>query len=125
MKWVLIIAATWVVLGVPLALLIGRAVRIADAEEARQAALDEANFVVDDRLDGPTSGPGADAGWLEKLLQEEAQNPLHPPTARDRPTIPGLPVARPSPPRAPPGTAPKRPASPPQQPEQLRRTQEG
>jgi hypothetical protein len=123
MKWVLIIAATWVALGVPLALLIGRGVRIADAEEARRVALDGANFVVDDdRLDGSSSGTGGETDWLEKLLQEESQNPLHPPTDRDRPTIPGLPVARPSP-RPPPGRDPW--SSKPQQPPPIRKSQEG
>jgi hypothetical protein len=123
MKWVLIIAAAWVAVGVPLALLIGRAVRIADAQESGSSALDEDDVVDGLQMDGPVSGFSGRTDWLEDLWRNEAQPPLHPPTDRDRPTIPGLPAARPTPPRPPP--VPDRRSSKPQQPPPIRRAQEG
>jgi hypothetical protein len=95
MSWV-IIGAAWLVLAVLLALLIGRTVRIADAQEANDAA-DEPNFVIDPSPVGTATWPD---GW---------DIPLHPPTDRDHTTIPGLPVSRPSPP-PPTGPRAERPA---------------
>jgi len=123
MKWVLIITAAWVAVGVPLAVLIGRAVRIAEAQESGTSPLDEDDVVDILRVEGAASGLPGRTDWLEDLWQDEAQAPLHPPTDRDRPTIPGLPAARPTPPRPPP--VPDRWSSKPRQPPPIRRAQEG
>lgn len=77
MIWVLV-GAAWLVLALLVALLIGRAVRIAD----ERAAATEANFVVDPAA--PAPGATADPSALE------------PTPTYDTPTVPGIPVARPS-----------------------------
>jgi hypothetical protein len=90
MNWVLVAIAVWLLFGVVLGVLIGRSVRIADARESWDADLDEPNFIVDlPRIDKV-------ADSLPESSVNEAETPLHPPTSRDRSTIPGLPVARPS-----------------------------
>lgn len=98
MTWVLVIGAAWLLLAALAAVVIGRSVRLADARAAAHAERDEPNFVVD-----PATGPGRSPSatvlpFRTPGTQEHA--PLHPPTSRDTPTVPGIPVARPPAPGA-------------------------
>ena len=101
MEWVLAAAVTWLLVAVLLGVLIGRSVDIADAQESLEAELDEPNFVTDllPLDDAPwrdqPAPPAPDAAVRDTAVRD-AEVPLHPPTSRDRSTIPGLSVARPS-----------------------------
>lgn len=83
MGWVLIAAAAWLLLGLGLALLIGRSIRLVDRRAAEDET-DAANFVVD------------------RPVLVSAPEPPRPPVSetpagqgREAPTIPGLPASRP------------------------------
>src|SRR3954466_9233337 len=85
MGWVLVIGASWLLLSVLTAVVIGRSVRLADlrAETAAEASAPEPNFVVD-------NAP------LHVVQAPEAELPAAAPPQREAPdTIPGIPAARP------------------------------
>lgn len=116
MGWVWIVAAVWVLLGIVVALLIVRSVAMADRktaeDDARFAAeldlADEPNVVIDrpPLSHIPESAPPA----AEEPEQEPTVPDVAVPTARDAPTIPGLPSARPPVGRPPvPRSVPQRP----------------
>ena len=102
MGWMWAVGAAWLLVGAVAALLIGRSIRIADRKSAERAA-DAPNFVVDRPPltllpKPPDTGPPSPA----------EQRP--PSAGREAPTIPGLPVARPSLGRPPvPGSKRQRP----------------
>jgi hypothetical protein len=98
MTWVLVIGAAWLLLAALAAVVIGRSVRLADARAAARAEPDEPNFVVDPAI-APSGFPPARILPFRTVSHEE-QAPLHPPTSRDTPTVPGIPVARPPAPGA-------------------------
>lgn len=85
MTWVLVIAVGWLVLATLTAMLIGRSVRLADAQEAAGSMHDEPNFVVD-----PGTAPGGLSATEAPVLRPAAEPP----------TVPGIPVARPKAPGA-------------------------
>ena len=93
MDWLWAVGAAWLLLGIGLALLIGRSIVHADRRAADQAA-DTPNFVVDrpplTLLKPPdTTGPDAAA----KPSGVESQRPRQLPEGA--PTVPGIPSARP------------------------------
>jgi|1185.fasta_scaffold971497_1 hypothetical protein len=45
MSWILIMGAAWPLLATPLALLVGRSIRLADKRDSSQALLDAPTFV--------------------------------------------------------------------------------
>jgi hypothetical protein len=92
MTWVLVIGAAWLALALPVAVLIGRSVRLADARARADAQLDEPNFVVDPAT-APRGFPAA-TFLPSGTGAHDAQTPL-PSAGWDTPTIPGIPVARP------------------------------
>ncbi len=89
MTWVLAIGAGWMLLAVLVAVVIGRSVRLADA---KAAAEDEPNFVVDPAT-SPTGLPAATVLPFPPAPVDHSR-PLSR-QVRDTPTIPGIPVARP------------------------------
>ena len=77
MSWVLILAASWLLIAVLAALLIGKGIRSADESEVvDDRVFDVPNFVVD--------------------LPAAEKRPDAPRAANDPPTIPGIPSARPT-----------------------------
>lgn len=93
MTWVLVIGAGWLLLAVLVAVVVGRSVRLADARAAAEASGEEPNFVID-----PVALPGGTVLPFPAALADDAQPSARP--ARDTPTIPGIPVARPPAPGA-------------------------
>ena len=95
MEWVWAVGAAWLLLGVGLALLIGRSIVHADRKAAQHAA-DEPNFVVDrpplTLLPQPPDPTGSDA--TPPSSGAEPRRPRGVP--RETPTVPGIPSARPS-----------------------------
>jgi hypothetical protein len=92
MIWVLV-GAAWLVLALLVAVLIGRSVRIADRRAAADAAA-EANFVVDSAASH--AAPHAASAGAPPVTTAETSGPDLPAPTYDTPTIPGIPVARPS-----------------------------
>jgi hypothetical protein len=92
MTWVLVIGAAWLALALPVAVLIGRSVRLADARARADAELDEPNFVVDPAT-APRGFPAAKV-LPPRAGAHDAPSPS-PSPGWDTPTIPGIPVARP------------------------------
>lgn len=96
MEWVWTVGAVWVLLGVGLALLIGRSIVLADRRAADPA--DAPNVVVDRPplallpVPADATAPGAGTGRAASWTGEPPQPRAAP---REAPTIPGLPVARP------------------------------
>jgi hypothetical protein len=89
MDW-LLVGTAWVVLSVPAALLIGGAIRVADARAATIVRAVPADDAV--RRTAPLPPPPA------LVRQQAATDPPPAATPREEPeTIPGLPVARPRP----------------------------
>jgi hypothetical protein len=83
MSWVLL-GAAWLVLGLALAVLIGRSIREAD----ERMADDEPNVVVD-------PAPADEPPEAEPAVEAEPAAAVERPLPREAPTVPGLPVARP------------------------------
>ncbi len=109
MSWMLIAVAAWLVISGLLALWIGRAISTADKGLSDAPA---PNFVVDlDRFPGSTHSPGRVDGSPSPSAADDGSSPRRPPPVPDRPTIPGLPVSRPSPP--PPRRGPESAQEPP------------
>jgi hypothetical protein len=118
MTWVLIVVAGWVLLAIVCALLVGRAIALADRRSGRSATVVSANFVVDHEASaGADPAPVADAPpALAEAVAEPAQEPAAEarpeavpeakPAADDRAssdpsTIPSIPSARPPLPKPP------------------------
>jgi hypothetical protein len=94
MGWVWIVAAGWVLLAVCAAVLISRSVALADRKSAEEKAsrLDEPNIVMDPsplRL-APEPAPDPSPAPVEAEAKPASER-----SAREAPTIPGLPSARP------------------------------
>jgi hypothetical protein len=63
MTWVLTAVATWLLLAIVVALLVGRSIRLADREKERAAAAGAPNFAVDPgTLRSPAPAPSAVEG---------------------------------------------------------------
>ena len=96
MTWVLVIGAGWVLLAALTAVVIGRAVSLADARAAAEAS-DESNV---DGSAGPGRISGASVLRFPASSPADASVPAPRPAVRDTPTVPGIPAARPPAPGA-------------------------
>ncbi|MCW2699970.1 MAG: hypothetical protein JWQ45_1505 [Blastococcus sp.] len=98
MDWVWIVGAAWVLLAAGLAPLIGRSIGLAD-RKAAGIALDAPNFIVDRPplpvLPGRPEGVAHDGLSVQNPAPEDSPRPARHGIARDAPTIPGIPAARP------------------------------
>jgi hypothetical protein len=122
MTWVLIVVAGWVLLAIVCALLVGRAIALADRRSGRSGTVVSANFVVDHEASaGADPAPVADAPpALPEAVAEPAQEPAAEARPESRPdsrpdampaaddrgssdpsTIPSIPSARPPLPKPP------------------------
>ena len=94
MGWVWAAGAAWLLLGAGAAVLIGRSIVLADRKAADRAA-NAANVVVDrPPLTLLPSPPDASAGEATSEPADPTAS-AGPGSAREAPTVPGLPVARP------------------------------
>jgi hypothetical protein len=103
MDGVLVVGAMWLALAVLLALLIGRALRLADARDA-VTAVGNAPEVVLGPATVPHGFPAPPAPLPASVTDEQPPGPRSAP--RSSPTVPGIPAARPSAPGAR-GSAPR------------------
>ena len=103
MSWVLVIGTTWLLLAVLIALLIGRAIHVADikADEAVGGDVHEPNFAVD-------LAPVRALHPQPEARNNAESDEKEPMPNTGAPTIPGIPAARPrlAPPAVPPPSRP-------------------
>src|SRR4051794_1871007 len=91
MGWVFLIAASWLLVGLSLAVVIGRSVRHADRTAAQDPA-DTPNFVVDQRpaVSTPDAPLGGGRTTVPHNTDAETRPPPPAPPGSAAPTIPGL-----------------------------------
>jgi hypothetical protein len=90
MTWVLIAVATWLLLSIVVALLVGRSIRLADREEERAAHAGAPNFTVDPAPLPPSAAIAA----AEPAADDTPPPAAAPSTPPPSPATPAIPAAR-------------------------------